>query len=150
MTAAPRLVVGVDGSEGAAAALRWAIEEARLRGGSVEALSAWQFPLPTGIPYGDVQAIASVDLERAAESTLAAQVADAVKDMDGDVAVDARVVHGQAAAELVHAAKGADLLVVGSRGRGGFAGLLLGSVSRQCAEHSPCPVVIVPSENGRR
>jgi nucleotide-binding universal stress UspA family protein len=142
-----RIVVGVDGSGGAAAALRWALGEARLRDASVEALCVWHFPIPVGLPYADAQVMASVDLETAARSTLAVEVDKATADDDLPPAVEQRVIFGNAAEQLLEAAKGADLLVVGSRGRGGFAGLLLGSVSRACAEHASCPVVIVPHSN---
>jgi nucleotide-binding universal stress UspA family protein len=139
-----RIVVGVDGSSGAAAALRWAMTEAAVRGASIEAVCAWHFPVPVGLPYADAQTLASVDLETAARAELASAVESARSGPSSGIPIEQRVVFGHAAEQLLIAAEGADLLVVGSRGRGGFAGLLLGSVSRQCAEHARCPVVIVP------
>lgn len=136
------IVVGVDGSEGAVAALRFAIEEARLRGCGVRAVAAWHIPaaavdsglVPIPIDAGDYEQLATATLERTLE-----RAGDA-----GGVAITPVVRRGQAAEVLVEAARDADLLVVGSRGRGGFRGLLLGSVSQQCAHHARCPVVIVP------
>jgi nucleotide-binding universal stress UspA family protein len=144
MRAQGRIVVGVDGSTGAAAALRWAVTEAAVRGASIEAVCAWHFPVPVGLPYADAQTLASVDLETAARAELASAVESGPS---SGVPIEQRVVFGHAAEQLLTAAEGADLLVVGSRGRGGFAGLLLGSVSRQCAEHARCPVVIVPDDH---
>lgn len=140
-----RLVVGVDGSDHAARALRWAIDEARLRGAWVEAVHAWDYPVVsvTGFPVPDVDLEA---IEQSARATL-----DHAVDQNTapDVEIRRSVVAGPAPTALLEAATDADLLVVGSRGRGGFAGLLLGSVSQQCAQHARCPVVIVPSRDGQ-
>jgi nucleotide-binding universal stress UspA family protein len=134
-----RIVVGVDGSEPSKAALRWAVEEGRLRGATVVAVHAWLMQFGAG-PGFVVPALDPNDVRREAESMLDAAIAEA-----GDEGVDVErvAVEGVAARVLVEAAEGADLLVVGSRGHGGFAELLLGSVSHQCAQHAPCPVVIV-------
>jgi nucleotide-binding universal stress UspA family protein len=138
-----RIVVGVDGSEESKAALRWAVGEARLRGASVRAVYAWSLPYVAAapglvVPQGDV-----ADFRRDGEEMLDALVAEV-----GNAGVDVErvAVEGGPAHVLVEAAEGADLLVVGSRGHGGFAGLLLGSVSQQVAHHAPCPVVIVRGE----
>jgi nucleotide-binding universal stress UspA family protein len=139
-----RIVVGVDESDGAQAALRWAVREAHLRGVTLAAVSAWSFPVPLGFPYAEIQGVASVDFHARAEATLATAVEKALADEGVHVPVESRVVMSHPVAALTKAAEGADLLVVGARGRGGFAGLLLGSVSRACAEHATCPVVIVP------
>ena len=137
------IVVGVDGSEESRRALRWAIDEARLRGARVVALRAWIYPaLAAGglIP-------ATSDLVDQLATTERKELADAVAEAaPGGVEVEQVVVEDAAARALVEAAAGADLLVVGSRGHGGFTGLLLGSVSQQCAHHAPCPVVIIPPE----
>jgi nucleotide-binding universal stress UspA family protein len=136
-----RIVVGVDGSENGLDALRWAIEEGELRHASVEAVLAWQYP-NTGVefmPYTDAGRF-----EDAARQTLSAALRVACPDRATHPRVEQLVVQDSPARALVGAAKGADLLVVGSRGRGGFAGLLLGSVSAQCVHHAPCPVVVVP------
>ena len=137
------IVVGVDGSHESKRALLWAIDEARLREARVVALRAWMYPaLAAGglIP-------ATPDLVDRLAGNEREELADAVAEADtGGVEVEQVVVEGAAAQALVEAAAGADLLVVGSRGHGGFTGLLLGSVSQQCAHHAPCPVVIVPPE----
>jgi nucleotide-binding universal stress UspA family protein len=137
-----RIIVGVDGSPGAEAALAFALEEARLRGATVTAVFAWTVPLAPDVPTGLIPGLLS-DFRTDAETILADAAARA--DTRG-VEVERLVVEGPAGRALVEAAEGADLLVVGSRGRGGFKGLLLGSIGQQCAQHAPCPVVIVPHE----
>jgi nucleotide-binding universal stress UspA family protein len=137
------IVVGVDGSDHAAKALRWALDEARLRNTSVLALYAWTMPAPPahlGMYPEPLQDAAAY--QEGAERMLEGIVAQAAPDTGG-VALDHRAVPGSAAEELVRAAKDAELLVVGSRGHGGFSALLLGSVSQQCVQHAPCPVVVV-------
>lgn len=143
------VVVGVDSSEGAKAALRFAVEEAKLRGATVHAVYAWQF-VPPGAVLGDAGYAPLMDVDpsgmrEAAAGALDRTVAEVVGGRD-DVAIEQRVVEGPAAGTLVEEARGADMLVVGSRGHGGFTGLLLGSVSQQVAHHATCPVVIVPSK----
>ena len=132
-----RIVVGADGSDQSKAAMDWAIEESRLRGGEVQALTAWNFPyvsdaLGTAWDYEifqkDAQAILEAELER-------------VKDQD--VAITGRIVEGNAASALIEASKAADLIVVGSRGHGGFTGMMLGSVSHQTIHHAHCPVLVI-------
>ena len=137
------IVVGVDGSAASAAALRWALAEARLRGLRLVAIHAFATPMVSTTS----QALHLMETDFAAyraagAETLERSLADAAAD-SADVDVERRVVEGPPAPALLDAADEADLLVVGSRGHGGFAGLLLGSVSEQCAHHSPCPVVIV-------
>jgi nucleotide-binding universal stress UspA family protein len=134
-------VVGVDGSPQGAAALRWAVDEARLRQATLEVVHAWLFPVVGDVPGAAMDTLAR-DLERAAGELLD-HVVDEVAGTDPGDKLDRRVVEGGAAAVLVDAAAGADLLVVGSRGRGGFAGLLLGSVAQQCLHRAPCPVGVV-------
>lgn len=138
------IVVGVDGSPGADAALRLAVREARLRQARVRAVTAWHVPPAV---YGGVAFTPMVDplgpFRAAAEEALDGAL-ERLGDEAAGVEIERVVREGHAAAVLVEEARGADLLVVGSRGRGGFAGLLLGSVSSVCASHAPCPVVIVP------
>jgi nucleotide-binding universal stress UspA family protein len=135
------IVVGVDGSEESKAALRWAVEEARLRGAAVRVVHVWM-ARPVLLPGSPILAADWELVRKGAEEFVQGCVADAIgRPSDLKVTVDA--VHGIPAAALVQAAKGAELLVMGSRGHGGFAGLLLGSVSQQCVQHAPCPVVIV-------
>lgn len=138
-----RIVVGVDGSEGAITALRWALDEARLRGARVDALQAWEYPYVGDLTGMAAYPIGRIELEQVARESLDRSLA-AAGVPSTDVQVERIVVHGSAARVLLEAARGADLLVVGTRGHGGFSGLLLGSVSQQCAHHAPCPVVVVP------
>lgn len=136
-----RIVVGIDESPAATAALRWALEEARLRGATVEVVHCWTFPAIGELPGAALTQLLA-DLERAATETLD-RVVDEVAGPEADVKVVRRVLEGGAGRNLVDTAAGADLLVVGSRGHGGFTGLLLGSVAQQCVHHAPCPVVVV-------
>jgi nucleotide-binding universal stress UspA family protein len=144
------IVVGVDGSESAGDALAWALAEARLRNDVLRVVCAWQLEPITFGAMGYVPPIDPASSERAAEQTVADMLKTHAGTAEG-VRVERSVVHGVAAEVLVEAAKGADLLVVGSRGHGGAAGLLLGSVSMRSAHLAPCPVVIVrhdpPAEN---
>jgi nucleotide-binding universal stress UspA family protein len=144
------IVVGVDGSEPSGRALRWALREAAARGDRVVALTAFQVPLlgtgefPWSIaPPPSYVELEVEDLRQAGLERLEQEVAAATSETGVDVPRELRVVESAAAQALLAAAEQADLLVVGSRGRGGFTGLLLGSVSSQCSQHAPCPVVIV-------
>jgi len=141
-----RIVVGVDGSECAKAALRWAVVQARLTDAVVVATTAWEDPAMSGFSYGwspmlfDGDSIATLT-----EKTLDETVAEVTGPDGGQhVAIETRVVQGHPAQVLLNAATGAHLLVLGSRGHSTFAGILLGSVSQHCVQHAPCPVVIVP------
>jgi nucleotide-binding universal stress UspA family protein len=147
------VVVGVDGSAGAHEALRWAAAEARLRQTRLRVVNAWTFGFPGaggggyGYPYigGSVETLPDSgfnDLRHAAEQLLDQVIAEVGVDAQG-VEIERQVLEGGAVDVLVNAVTDGDLLVVGSRGHGGFAGLLLGSVSQQCAHHAPCPVEIV-------
>jgi nucleotide-binding universal stress UspA family protein len=148
------IVVGVDHSAGAKAALRFALEDARLRQATLRVVHAWQFGYigATGLE-GFLPAAGGEleDFRQSAEAALDETLRDVGVDEDG-VAIERRVDQGTAAAVLVEESRGAELLVVGSRGHGGFAQLLLGSVSQQCAQHASCPVVIVrgTAKNGTR
>ncbi|MFF2750283.1 universal stress protein [Kitasatospora sp. NPDC058048] len=135
----PGIVVGVDGSASSREALAWALRQARLDGREVEAVIAWHLPPTSG--WGGVPVPGSA-LEEAARETLAEAV-DGERAAVPDVPVTRRVVEGNAGQVLVEASRGAGLLVVGCRGLGGMAGVLLGSVSRHCAEHAKCPVLVV-------
>ncbi len=136
-----RIICGIDGSETAHNALRWAVEEARLRGATLEVVHAWQVPYVGGYPY--VPAFDPGDFEETARATVAAALEDI--DVSGLAhPVEQLVPMDGAAQAILAAAKGADLVVLGSRGRGGFKGLLLGSVNQQVTQHAECPVVIVP------
>jgi len=152
-TRVPAVVVGVDGSAEAQEALRWALAEGRLRRAPVRVVHAWTFGYigssAEGYLYGDgwvnpynSTGVDLSDLHSAAEELLERSLVD-VGDETRGVEIERQVVQGAAAAILVSAVAPGDLLVVGSRGHGGFVGLLLGSVSQQCVDHAPCPVVVV-------
>jgi nucleotide-binding universal stress UspA family protein len=140
-----RIVVGVDGSENSLLALRWALEEADLRGAPLEAVIAWQLPYVGDVGFGLVPGVSTSTLEESARETLEKALAAVCPEDQVRARIERTVVAANAAAALLDAAKGADLLVVGSRGHGGFRGLLLGSVSTQCVHHAPCPVVVLRS-----
>jgi len=134
-----RIVVGVDGSPSSLKALRWAIRQAELAGAEVEAVTAWAYPTGYGwAPLGD----GAVDFAGDAGKILAEALAE-VSGIAPDVVIRPEVVEGHAAEVLVRASKGADLLAVGSRGHGGFTGMLLGSVSQHCVHHAACPVLVL-------
>ena len=134
-----RIVVGVDGSPSSMKALRWTIRQAKLTAAEVEAVTAWSYPSGYGwASFGE----GAVDFEGDAGKILVEALAE-VSGIAPDVVVEPLVVQGHAADVLVRAAEGADLLVVGSRGHGGFAGMLLGSVSQHCVHHASCPVLIL-------
>jgi len=134
-----RVVVGVDGSSSSHAALRWAVRYARLIGGSLDAVAAWELPGMYGWSAPAVDA--DFDEERARQE-LARELRDVLGE-EGAASVRASLVRGNPADVLLRAAEGAEVLVVGSRGRGGFTRALLGSVSQRVALHADCPVVIV-------
>jgi nucleotide-binding universal stress UspA family protein len=145
------IVVGVDHSDGAKAALRFALEEAELRKSRLRAVHAWRFGYvgASGIEGSfPVLGAELSDLRAAAEAALEATLKEVVSDTS-EVEIERRVVEGTPAAVLVDESRDAELLVVGSRGLGGFGGLLLGSVSQQCAHHAACPVVIVRATAGK-
>jgi nucleotide-binding universal stress UspA family protein len=140
---APRIVVGVDGSAASRAAFRWAVRQAELTGATVQAITAWQYPVATGgYAWAPVAVIDDTDLQEAADKTLADEISEVVGART-DVKLLPQAVEGNPAQVLLDASAGADLLVVGSRGHGGFAGALLGSVSQHCVHHADCPVVII-------
>jgi nucleotide-binding universal stress UspA family protein len=134
----PTIVVGVDGSEASAEALRWAAGQAEQTGARLQVITAWRQPVPYGVPvdYSDVDF--EKEARRKAETVLAE-----VLGSEPVVPVETQVSEGHAAPILVDAARGADLLVVGSHGHGAFVGMLLGSTSQHCAQHASCPIVIV-------
>jgi nucleotide-binding universal stress UspA family protein len=140
---AGRIVVGVDGSAPSRAALRWAVGQARLTGGTVHAVIAWQLPM-TLMSHGwaPIYVEEEADFGDDARKRIDAVIGEEVAPADGHL-VRTEVVHGHPAQVLLDAADRADLLVVGSRGHGGFAAALLGSVSQHCANHARCPVLIV-------
>jgi nucleotide-binding universal stress UspA family protein len=140
----PRFVAGVDDSDGSRRALRWAIDAARAAHGDLDVVHAWDLPV-TVVPLPSSPAYARhVDVVgRAAAAIVDTEVAAAIGGRPDAVRIAKIVVRGSPAGALIETAKGADLLVVGSRGHGGFVGLLLGSVSSQCVHHAPCPVAVI-------
>jgi nucleotide-binding universal stress UspA family protein len=134
-----RIVVGVDGSPSSMAALRWAILHAELTGCEVEAVTAWRLPSRYGFAAVTDRA---TDFDGDARKILA-DALNEVSSVEPDVIIRSSVVEGHPAEVLMRAARGADMLVVGSRGHGGFAGALLGSVSQYCVHHAACPVLIL-------
>jgi nucleotide-binding universal stress UspA family protein len=140
---APRIVVGVDGSASSLAALRWAVHQARLTGGSVDAVVAWRMPSSmTGFGFAPVAVADGSEMEQTAKRALD-QAVSKVVGSEGDPVVRRLAVQGFPAPVLLGASAGANLLVLGSRGHGGFSGALLGSAGQHCVHHARCPVVIV-------
>ena len=138
------IVFGHDGSKCAQEALRWAGRLARKADVDLHVVRSWAMttaPRPTSWTAGYVPPL--VEWEQAVLDELSAHVAAA--GLDPAVRVTCHVVHKAPVPALMAAAEGADLLVVGARGRGGFAGLLLGSVGDQLVHHAPCPVTVVRS-----
>jgi nucleotide-binding universal stress UspA family protein len=130
----------MDGSDPSKAALAWAIRQGRLTGATVEAVIAWELPVNYGTPAPLMPP--RTDFEEAAREVITLAVADA-SSPDEQVTIKGKVVEGNAPRILLDASAGADLLVVGSRGHGGFVEALLGSVSQHCVHHASCPVVVI-------
>lgn len=140
----PRIVVGVEGSGGAKAALRWGIAEARFRQARVEVVTAYSNTYVPASPDFNYVPLDPHDLESEVEKMQGLVIDEVLADLGAcEVEIHRIIKRGRAADILIEEAKGADMLVVGSRGRGGFRGLLLGSVSQRIAHHGDCPVVIV-------
>lgn len=139
--AANRIVVGVDGSEPSRSALKWAASIAGTSGASIDAIAVWQMSKAASGPgWADVP----VEWDKTKETTtsLAATLQD-VFGADPPPTLNAIVREGNPTKVLLEASAGARMLIVGSRGHGGFVGLLLGSVSRTCSAHASCPVLVV-------
>jgi nucleotide-binding universal stress UspA family protein len=138
-----RIVVGVDGSEHSRNALRWAAHLAQVFGARLDAVTAWEYPAALG------WSVVPDDWDPAQDTAQILQ--QSVADVFGDAppaGLQLHVQEGGSAKVLIDASQGANLLVVGSRGHGGFTGLLLGSVSANVAEHAPCPVMIIHGHQG--
>jgi nucleotide-binding universal stress UspA family protein len=137
MSTVERIVVGVDGSPASLQALRWAAGQAALTHASVRAVTSWSQPAGYAMEYvGD-------DIDWAENGRAILDDALAAVGDETSAGVERSVVEGEPAHVLVDASAGADLLVVGSRGHGGFTGLLLGSVSDYVIAHAACPVLVV-------
>ena len=137
------VVVGDDGSVPSRGAVVWAAKDAARRGVTLHVLQAWSItsaPRPASWTPGYVPALP--DWEAAVVEKLGARCTDLLADTAG-VVVEVHAVHDRPARALIEASRGADLVVVGTRGRGGFAGLVLGSVAEQVVRHAYCPVTVV-------
>jgi nucleotide-binding universal stress UspA family protein len=144
--AGARIVAGVDGSPSSLSALRWAVRQAELTGATVDAVISWHYPASAdGYGWAPTGIGTAFDFKDNAEKVLAVAIGTAC-DPGSVVPVRARAVEGNAAQVLLDASNGADLLVVGSRGHGGFTEALLGSVSQHCVHHARCPVVVIRSQ----
>lgn len=144
----PGIIVGIDGSDRSRQALEWAINEAAVRHAPLTVLTVSE--APAGGYWGDP--VLPADLDRTEQAQEAARVeTDNVLAKVGEggkpASLTVRAVTGIPAEELLHASADADMVVVGSRGAGGFKRLLLGSVSSHIAHHAHCPVVVIPTDN---
>jgi nucleotide-binding universal stress UspA family protein len=138
----PTVVVGVDGSKASAAAIEFAFDQAEALHAQVIALHAWTTPFLT---YADGASMLGFDADKVT-TEMRLLVAESVAGPAAehpDVSVTTELVSGSPAQALIRRSESADLVVVGSRGRGGFTGLLLGSVSQNVLHHSQCPIAIV-------
>ncbi|MFF5626170.1 universal stress protein [Microbacterium sp. NPDC012755] len=136
-TSADRIVVGVDGSESSVEALRYAAPLAEVLNAPLEAVITWTYP-----PFTPADLLAEWHPEQDAEQILADAVTAAFGE-EPPSGLTRTVLQGPPAATLIDVSETSGMLVLGSRGHGGFVGLLLGSVSAACAEHAHCPVLIV-------
>jgi nucleotide-binding universal stress UspA family protein len=142
----PRTVVGVDGSPSSRTALRWAVRQANLTNGTVDAVIAWEIPtVIQSYGFAPIYVEEAGSFEENARKTIEAVISEETEPADSQ-RVRSLVIHGHPAQALLDVAAGADLLVVGSRGHGEFAAALLGSVSQNCVHHAPCPVLIMRGE----
>jgi nucleotide-binding universal stress UspA family protein len=144
-----KITVGVDGSASSVRALHWAADEARRRDAALEVVTTWHSPVLATIPAFGVQPPADQLTEEARKGLIELLRVEGITSEAGLTVLE-RVVEGPAAPVLIDASADAELLVIGSRGRGGFAGLLLGSVSHAVVSHARCPVVVVPPEDRDR
>ena len=143
-----RVVVGVDGSAGSLVALRFAFDEAKRRATGLLVVTAYELPDVWSITYGLPVSVSEKEVQDSVLQNTRRVVTDELGDQvtaDGAPDVDVAARGGGAGRVLVSAAAGSPLLVVGSRGLGGFRRMLLGSVSLQCVQHAPCPVTVVHS-----
>ncbi|MBC6461773.1 universal stress protein [Actinomadura sp. HBU206391] len=144
--AAGEIAVGVDGSPNCAAAIEFAFGEAGLRGSRLRAVLAWSHPASLG-PADMQPLVYDAEIVAAEEERVLAESLAGLRSKFPGVEVVNEVVKARPIRALAHASAGADLLVVGTRGRGGFTGLVLGSVSHAMLHHAHCPVAVVPSKS---
>lgn len=135
------IVVGVDGSSTSKSALRWAVKLAPALGCTIEAVTAWEFPVIVTMAGGGVLPgtwVPEDDAKNVLEGT--------INEIAPHANVRAVIAEGHPAHVLLEASKRAEILIVGSRGLGGFRGALLGSVSSAVSQHAQCPVLVIPAE----
>lgn len=134
--------MGVDGSDSSRRALEWAVHQAAMTDASVDVIITWEWPNSFGWapPYPDGWNPAN-DAKNVVDDLI-----ESLRQQHPTVTISGRVIEGHPAPVLVDASRGAELLVVGSRGHGEFAGMLLGSVSEHCVSNSHCPVLVVRGE----
>lgn len=137
---AGRIVVGVDGSDSSKDALRWAKAQADLTGAELVVVTAWSYPSASYPGFAGYVPM-RVDIDLAAECRT--QLETVVKETLGEAQVTYVVTEGHPTTVLLDAARDASLVVLGSRGHGGFVGAVIGSVSHHVVAHAPCPVVVV-------
>ncbi len=137
------IAVGVDGSDRSVPALNWAAQEAAVHGHVLRVVTAWSIPVTALSPGGLPAPYPADELMTDARAAQDAVVAKAT--IPEGVTLEHVIMEGGPGAALMEAAKSVELLVIGSRGHGGFAGLLLGSVGQQLTGHAACPVVVVPT-----
>lgn len=139
-TGSHRIVVGVDGSSSSTSALEWAAKQAELTGAMLEVIATWDWPAAFGVAFSYVPSNynPSDDAQQILDAAL-----EGVRGAHPDLPIRSIVLEGHPAPILVEASRGADLLVVGSRGHGEFAGMLLGSVSEHCVTNAHCPVLVL-------
>src|SRR5580658_396636 len=143
---APRIVVGVDGSPSSRTALRWAVRQANLTNGTVDAVMAWEIPIVLqSYAMAPIYVEQDGSFEENVKKTIEAVISEEVEPADSQ-RVRSLAINGHPAQVLLDIAAGADLLVVSSRGHGKFAEALLGSVSQNCVHHASCPVLIMRGE----
>jgi nucleotide-binding universal stress UspA family protein len=140
MGMAHRIVVGVDGSASSKAALRWATRQAKLTGATVDAVIAWHYPVAYSYPV-PISPLSSA--RELAQRVLEQSVYEATQGAEEHADITPKVIEGNAERVLLDESQEADMLVVGSRGHGGFVEALLGSTSQHCVQHATCPVVVI-------
>lgn len=141
----PRIVVGVDGSSDAVAALRWAYDEASRKNAALEVVVAWDFIAKWAVGFNPAWPEDADHLRADAETVGDKAVNEVLGASPRPHWLTVHAIQGSPAFVLTERAREADLLVVGARGRGGFAKLRVGSVSNACVHHAACPIVVIPS-----
>jgi nucleotide-binding universal stress UspA family protein len=137
------VAVGVDGSEGSVAALRWAVQYGAATGTPVRAVLVWHYPTAASVPpVGRAPEAVDDEVEGEETVTLREAIGKAAPDASG-AQIHGAIVYGHPAQALIEESGRADLLVVGRRGHGGFLGMHIGSVSQHCVTGAQCPVVVV-------